>query len=171
MVAMARPEAPPTPPPPRRDPAPATPTAPAAAKASEPQAPAPATTTRRASAANAGAVAPAEPAPSARAARTRPVRAAGPPRVELDAQPAGENTQRAITYTARVSDAAGQPVQNATVTLHGWMPNGSDVETALGSTGTPGTYRGTAHVGPATPGNLRVRVVHEGTRFEIPSGR
>jgi hypothetical protein len=51
------------------------------------------------------------------------------------------------------------------------MPNGSDVEAALGSTTTPGTYRGTATVGPATPGNIRVRVVYDGARFEIPSGR
>jgi hypothetical protein len=91
--------------------------------------------------------------------------------VELDSQPEGVDAGRAITYTARVWDGAGRPVENARVTLHGWMPNGSDVETALGSTTTPGTYRGTATVGPATPGNIRVRVVYDGARFEIPSGR
>jgi hypothetical protein len=51
------------------------------------------------------------------------------------------------------------------------MPNGADVEAGLGSTATPGTYRGTAAVGAATPGNIRVRVVYDGARFEIPAGR
>ena len=114
------------------------------------------------------AVSAAAPAESSRA---RTPRAAGPPRVELNAQTEGANGNRAITYTARIWDAAGRPVQRARVTLHGWMPNGSNLDTALDSTATPGTYRGTATVGPATPGNLRVRVMYDGARFEIPSGR
>ena len=119
-----------------------------------------------------------EPATSRRSAAAQPesppartARAAGPPRVELDAQSEGANGNRAITYTARVWDPGGRPVANARVTLHGWMPNGSNLDAALGSTATPGTYRGTATVGPATPGNLRVRVMYDGARFEIPSGR
>ena len=113
----------------------------------------------------------ADTAASALPGRTRSAKVSGPPRVELEAQPAGADAERAITYTARLWDASGRPIENAAVTIHGWMPNGSDVQAWLGSTATPGTYRGTATVGAATPGNLRVRVVHEGARFEIPSGR
>jgi len=126
---------------------------------------------RRGSTQGATGVSQPESAASAPAGRTRSAKAPSPPRVELEAQPVGADAERAITYTARLWDANGRPIENAAVTLHGWMPNGNDLQAALGSTPTPGTYRGTATVGPATPGNLRVRVVHEGARFEIPSGR
>ncbi len=130
------------------------------------------------SARGAGEPAQAPPATTRRSAAAQPEsppagtpRAAGPPRVELVARPEGADASRAITYTVRIRDGGGRPVANARVTLHGWMPNGSDIVTALGSTTTPGTYSGTATVGPATPGNLRVRVKYDGASFEIPSGR
>jgi hypothetical protein len=68
-------------------------------------------------------------------------------------------------------DASGQPLTNADVSLHGWMPDGSDLEAWLGSTSTPGTYRGSVEVGVRTPGNLRVRVAHGGKSFDIAPQR
>ena len=112
-----------------------------------------------------------EVAASAPAAPTRTAKAAGPPRVELDARPEGAEADRVIVYTVRLSDANGRPLNDAAVSLHGWLPNGSDLTTSLHSTSTPGTYRASVLVGQRTPTNLRVRVSHEGMRFEVPSGR
>ena len=101
----------------------------------------------------------------------RTARNSGPPRVELDARPEGAEAERTIVYTVRLSDSSGRPLDDAAVTLHGWLPNGSDLATSLQSTATPGTYRGSVQVGQRTPTNLRVRVMHEGLRFQVPSGR
>lgn len=93
------------------------------------------------------------------------------PTVVLETDPQGKGNERSITYTASVLDARGQPLTNAEVSLHGWMPDGSDLEAWLGSTSTPGTYRGSVEVGVRTPGNLRVRVAHGGKSFDIAPQR
>ncbi len=111
-----------------------------------------------------------ETAVSAAAAPRRTAKA-GPPRVELDARPEGVEAERVIVYTVKLSDSSGRPLDDAAVSLHGWLPNGSDLATSLQSTATPGTYRASVQVGQRTPTNLRVRVTHEGMRFEVPSGR
>jgi len=72
---------------------------------------------------------------------------------------------------AHVLDASGRPLTDAEVSLHGWMPDGSDLQAQLGSTSTPGTYRGSVEVGVRTPGNLRVRVAHGGEHFDIAPQR
>ena len=111
--------------------------------------------------------APASEEPTALATAAAP----GPPRVVLETDPQGKGDERSITYTARVLDASGLPLTNAEVSLHGWMPDGSDLEARLGSTSTPGTYRGSVEVGVRTPGNLRVRVAHGGELFDIAPQR
>jgi hypothetical protein len=110
-------------------------------------------------------------APSVKA----PVREAEPPSAEptvvLETDPHGKGDQRRITYTASVMDASGQPLTNAEVSLLAWMPDGSDLQAPLGSTDTPGTYRGSVEVGVFTPGNLRVRIAHGEKRFDITPQR
>ena len=97
--------------------------------------------------------------------------ASGAPRVVLETDPQGKGNERSITYTARILDASGSPLTNAEVSLHGWMPDGSDLEARLGSTSTPGTYRGSVEVGVRTPGNLRVRVARGSELFDIAPQR
>lgn len=106
---------------------------------------------------------------SASAAATAAAR--GAPRVVLETDPQGKGDERSITYTARVWNASGDPLANAEVSLHAWMPDGSDLEARLSSTSTPGTYRGTVEVGVRTPGHLRVGVAHGGKTFEIAPQR
>lgn len=114
-----------------------------------------------------------EDRPRAPAPAVAPATAAapGPPRVVLETDPQGKGNERSITYTARVLDASGRPLTNAEVSLHGWMPDGSDLEARLGLTSTPGTYLGSVEVGVRTPGNLRVRVAHGGKSFDIAPQR
>jgi len=166
-VASAPADRPPAPAEPlrRRTPAPAPPnptpqpSAPSRAKASRP-AVASVTTPARESA-------PASEEPTAPATAAAP----GQPRVVLETDPQGKGNERSITYTARVLDASDRPLTDAEVSLHGWMPDGSDLEARLGSTSTPGTYRGSVEVGVRTPGNLRVRVAHGGELFDIAPQR
>jgi hypothetical protein len=106
---------------------------------------------------------------------TTPARASAPtsaePTVVLETDPQGKGNQRSITYTARVLDASGQPLTNAEVSLLAWMTDGRDLKVPLGSTETPGTYRGSVAVGVFTPGNLRVRVAHGEKSFYIAPQR
>lgn len=97
--------------------------------------------------------------------------ASAKPTVVLETDPQGKGNQRSITYTASVLDASGEPLTNAEVSLLAWMPDGSDLEAPLGSTDTPGTYRGSVYVGVFTPGNLRVRIAHGQKSFEIAPQR
>ena len=91
--------------------------------------------------------------------------------VVLETDPQGKGNQRSITYTASVLDASGEPLTNAGVSLLAWMPDGSDLKAPLGSTDTPGIYRGSVYVGVFTPGNLRVRIVHGGKSVDIAPQR
>jgi len=114
---------------------------------------------------------PASREPTAPAVAPATAAAPSPPRVVLETDPQGKGNERTITYTARVLDASGRPLTNAEVSLHGWIPNRSDLKARLGSTSTPGTYRGSVEVGVVTPGNLRVRVAHGGKSFDIAPQR
>ena len=115
--------------------------------------------------------APASEEPTAPGEAAATAAAPGAPRVVLDTDPQGKGNERSITYTARVWDASGDPLANAEVSLHAWMPDGSDLEARLSSTSTPGAYQGTVDVGVRTPGNLRVGVAHGGKTFEIAPQR
>ena len=108
---------------------------------------------------------------AARSEETPDARPGGPPRVELQSDAAGRADERTITYTARLSDARGRPLVNAEVSLHGWLPDGTDLKARLASTSTPGVYRASVPVGPRTPSNLRVLVAHGGKRFEVAPQR
>ena len=185
LPPAARSELPPAPPTAsRREVAPKLPSASASRREVPTPVPTPAerretSTARRESTAASRETAPVLP-PALSARRESPVSApaaarrtakVGPPRVELDARPEGVEAERVIVYTVKLSDSSGRPLGDAAVSLHGWLPNGSDLATSLESTATPGTYRGSVQVGQRTPTNLRVRVTHEGMRFEVPSGR
>jgi hypothetical protein len=116
--------------------------------------------------------APASEGPTAPGEAAATAEAPGAPRVVLETDPQGTGNERSITYTARVWDASGDPLANAEVSLHAWMPpDGSNLEARLNSTSTPGTYQGTVEVGVRTPGNLRVGVAHGGKTFEIAPQR
>jgi hypothetical protein len=121
--------------------------------------------------ARSGAAAP-RPAP---ASVTTPPRKSGSPTARptavLAVDPKGMGTGRSITYTASVSDASGQPLTDAEVSLLAWMPDGSDLIAPLRSTDTPGTYRGTVEVGVLTPGNLRIRIAHGAKHVDITPRR
>ena len=93
------------------------------------------------------------------------------PTVVLDIDSQGKGKQRSITYTASVLDASGRPLTDAEVSLLAWMPDGSDLIAPLGSTDTPGTYRGTVEVGVFTPGNLRIRIGHGAKHVDIAPRR
>ncbi len=114
---------------------------------------------------------PASEEPTAPGEAAATAAAPGAPRVVLETDPQGKGNERRITYTARVWDASGDPLPNAEVSLHAWMPDGSDMEARLSSTSTPGTYQGTVEVGVRTPGNLRVGIAHGGKTFEIAPQR
>ena len=143
---------------------------PAAAPPEQPSAPSRADASRPAVASVTTAARQSAPAREEPAAPT-PVVTPGPPRVVLETDPQGKGNERSITYTALVFDAGGRPLTNAEVSLHGWMPDGSDLKAKLGSTSTPGTYRGRVEVGVRTPGNLRVRIAHGGKSFDIAPQR
>jgi hypothetical protein len=106
-------------------------------------------------------------AAAARSEEPPDARPSGPPKVELQSDVAGRADERTITYTARLSDARGRPLVNAEVSLHGWLPDGSDLKARLTSTATPGVYRASVPVGARTPSNLRVLVALGGKRFEV----
>jgi hypothetical protein len=76
---------------------------------------------------------------------------------------------RAIAYAARLHDEAGHPVAAAEVTLLIRLPGEGVREVPLSGTGHPGTYQGRMTGADADPDDLRVRVVLEGKRFEIPT--
>ncbi len=148
---------------------------PAAPQPATPAAPQPATAVRETPAPRQTAAFREAPAPrhlaATRAEAPPDASPSGPPRVEIQSDAAGRAEERTITYTARLSDARGQPLVNAEVSLHGWLPDGSDLQARLTSTSTPGVYRARVPVGPRTPSNLRVLVTHGGKRFEVAPQR
>jgi hypothetical protein len=108
------------------------------------------------------------PPPAAASRDVVSPRLAGPPRVDLVRNPAAASEGRAEAYVARISDAAGQPLAGAEVSLVGSMADGTVFDTPLEPGPEPGTYRGTGPPGRSALVDLRIRVRTSDRRVEIP---
>lgn len=95
-------------------------------------------------------------------------RFAGLPRVELVRNPAAASEGRGEAYTARIWEAAGQPLAGAKVSLVGSMADGTVLDIPLDPGPEPGTYRGTGPPGRSALVDLRIRVLTSDKRVEIP---
>jgi len=95
-------------------------------------------------------------------------RLAGLPRVDLVRNPAAASEGRVEAYVARISDAAGQPLAGADVSLVGSMEDGTVFVAPLEPGPEPGTYRGTGPPGRSALVDLRIRVRTSDKRIEIP---
>jgi hypothetical protein len=92
----------------------------------------------------------------------------GLPRAELVRNPAAASEGRGEAYAARISDAAGQPLAGAEVSLVVSMADGTVLDIPLDPGPEPGTYRGTGPPGRSAPVDLRIRVLTSDKRVEIP---
>ncbi len=95
-------------------------------------------------------------------------RLAGLPRVDVVRNPAAASEGRVEAYVARISDAAGQPLAGAEVSLVGSMEDGTVFDAPLEPGPEPGTYRGTGPPGRSALVDLRIRVRTSDRRVEIP---
>jgi len=94
----------------------------------------------------------------------------GPPRVELVRNPSAASEGRGEAYAARISDAAGQPLAGAEVSLVVSMADGTVLDIPLDPGPELGTYLGTAPPGRSALVDLRIRVLTSDKRVEIPLG-
>jgi hypothetical protein len=97
-------------------------------------------------------------------------RFAGLPRVELVRNPAAASEGQGEAYAARISDAAGQPLAGAEVSLVVSMADGTVLDIPLDPGPELGTYLGTAPPGRSALVDLRIRVLTSDKRVEIPLG-
>jgi len=95
-------------------------------------------------------------------------RFAGLPQVELVRDPAAASEGWGEAYAARISDAAGQPLAGAEVSLVVSMADGTVLDIPLDPGPEPGTYRGTGPPGRSALVDLRIRVLTSDKRVEIP---
>ena len=108
------------------------------------------------------------PPPAAESGDVVSPRLAGLPRVDLVRNPAAALEGRVEAYVARISDAAGQPLAGAEVSLVGSMQDGTVSDIMLEPGPEPGTYRGTGPPGRSALVDLRIRVLTSDKRVEIP---
>ena len=108
------------------------------------------------------------PPPAAESRDVVSPRLAGLPRVDLVRDPAAASEGRVEAYVARISDAAGQPLAGAEVSLVGSMEDGTVFDIPLEPGPEPGTYRGTGPPGRSALVDLRIRVRTSDKRVEIP---
>jgi hypothetical protein len=134
----------------------------------------PDTTRRSVSGASADASATEVPAPSA----TDPPRTGvtlkelspqvGPPRVDMSRNPAPASEGGGETYAVRLSDSGGRPLAGAEVLLLMRMADGTLLDVSLGAGPDLGTYSVTMSPLQSAPVDLRLRVVTNNIRVEIP---
>jgi ribosomal protein L40E len=108
------------------------------------------------------------PPPAAESRDVVSPRLAGLPRVDLVRNPGAASEGRVEAYVARISDAAGQPLAGAEVSLVGSMEDGTVFDIPLEPGPEPGTYRGTGPPGRSALVDLRIRVRTSDKRVEIP---
>ena len=108
------------------------------------------------------------PPPAAESGDVVSPRLAGLPRVDLVRNPAAASEGRVEAYVARISDAAGQPLAGAEVSLVGSMEDGTVFDAPLEPGPEPGTYRGPGPPGRSALVDLRLRVRTSDKRVEIP---
>jgi hypothetical protein len=108
------------------------------------------------------------PPPAAESRDVVSPRVTGLPRVDLVRNPAAASEGRVEAYVARISDAAGQLLAGAEVSLVGSMEDGTVFDILLEPGPEPGTYRGTGPPGRSALVDLRIRVRTSDKRVEIP---
>jgi len=91
----------------------------------------------------------------------------GVPEVQVEWHKARDGN--ATAYAARLRDEAGHPLAASEVTLLVRPPGETMREVPLSGTGDPGTYQGRMPGAGPDPDDLRVRVVLDGKRVEIPT--
>ncbi|MBI5627897.1 MAG: FixH family protein [Candidatus Rokubacteria bacterium] len=88
--------------------------------------------------------------------------------VELSSEPETPGTRQATTYVVRLTQADGEPLTGAKVTLRGRMADGMTVIAPLPPAAEPGIYRGRVLFTMGGQWDLRLRVAGKGTPFEVP---
>jgi len=99
-----------------------------------------------------------------------PSRAASPPVAGLPHADVTRNMSEGggEAYVVRLSDPAGRPATGARVSLLVRMASGTLLDIPLGSGPEPGTYHATVPPLDQPPVDLRIRVVTDERRLEIP---
>jgi hypothetical protein len=92
----------------------------------------------------------------------------GPPQVDMARTPAPASEGGGEAYTVRLSDSGGRPVAGAEVFLLIRMADGTLLVVSLGAGPDPGTYSVKMSPLQSAPVDLRLRVVTNNTRVEIP---
>ncbi len=88
-------------------------------------------------------------------------------RVELSSLPEKPAAGQETTYTARLVDPSGAPVDGAVVTLQGRMADGMTVVAPLRATSEAGMYQGRVLFTMGGTWHLTLRVVQKEKRFEL----
>jgi len=92
----------------------------------------------------------------------------GVPRVELVRNSLPTADGKADSYVVRLSDPAGRPLAGAEVLLLASMADSTVENIMLGAGPEPGTYAGTSRPSRSVPVDLRVRMMMNDKRIEIP---
>jgi hypothetical protein len=92
----------------------------------------------------------------------------GPPQVDVtrDRVPGSDGGGEA--FTVRLADSSGRPLAGAGVVLRIRKADGTLLDLSLGAGADPGTYSITTPALPSAPVDLRLHVVTNNTRVEIP---
>ena len=92
----------------------------------------------------------------------------GPPQVDVTRDPAPASDGGGEAYAVRLADSGGCPLAGAEVFLLIRTADGTLLNLALGAGANPGTYSITMPPLRSAPVDLRLRVVTNNTRVEIP---
>ena len=92
----------------------------------------------------------------------------GLPRVDVTRNPAPASEGGSETYAVRLSDSGGRPLAGAEVLLQIRTADGTVLDVSLGAGPDLGTYSVTMSPLQSAPVDLRLRVVTNNTRVEIP---
>jgi hypothetical protein len=92
----------------------------------------------------------------------------GPPQVDVTRDPAPASDGDGEAYAVRLADSGGRPLAGAEVFLLIRTADGTLLNLALGAGANPGTYSITMPPLRSAPVDLRLRVVTNNTRVEIP---
>ena len=92
----------------------------------------------------------------------------GPPQVDMARTPAPASEGGGEAYAVRLSDSGGRPLAGAEMLLLIRMADGTLLVVSLRAGPDPGTYSVTMPPLQSAPVDLRLRVVTNNTRVEIP---
>ena len=92
----------------------------------------------------------------------------GPPQVDVTRDPAPASNGGGEAFAVRLADSGGRPLAGAEVFLRIRTADGTTLDLALGAGANPGTYFITTPPLRSAPVDLRLRVVTNNTRVEIP---